>query len=371
MDSYRFYANILLLGDNSKYDFINSILNEELSKENDGLIEISNGKNFREEVLENGIKILSPNIQRRKKLYLANNLYDVLNSFEEVDKAIIFSTFPYNKEDIIDECKSIMKEIDIKELLVVIYKERRGFGCGDIGNEDENIMGLIETFKSNNIRVVVRNSWEDNEELLNISPNLINSFINDYKGTVIKAKEKFNGNFDSDYNFNVVNYVTRFSILNPKEFEKYNNIFEYSRIRVFEDIWSAYVTLFTKDYLYGKDGIIDNSLEFYKNYIGKISFWGINEDLNNLRDKIIDGFNNYFGSYKEYPMVGSELEYIRFLNKSQGSSLKILFKKRVEGFLNKVLKEIIRNEVDLAMNKVKINEEGENEVNNINNVIAN
>lgn len=143
------------------------------------------------------------------------------------------------------------------------------------------------------------------------------------------------------------------TLLDPEEFEKFNNIFSYKKVKKSNDIWLSYLENFEKEYMIDDSGILQIIKMLYIGYISEICFWNIQDDLNNLENIIINQYREYFKIEKKLKTPNDELEYIKLINKDKENSLDIFFKNKLEDFVNINLKNIISNYIQNHYNRIK------------------
>ncbi|MDB8562368.1 hypothetical protein PNU51_13835, partial [Turicibacter sanguinis] len=247
----------------------------------------------------------------------------------------------------------MLKQFSVNHVNSILYKEKRRFGTTDISSENESLENAKKLYEERNINTIIYNQYEYNQDLFNLSPDFIDSFKYDYKKNYNNILQRFNDRYTRDYDLKVKGYFNMLTLLDPDEFEYFNDIFSYEKVKNSNDIWLSYVKNFEEEYMIGSEGILQIVKELYKGYISDICFWNIEDDLNNLENIIIYQYREYFEIEKRLKAPEDELEYIKLINQNQENSLDIFFKNKLKDFVNIILKNIISNYIQNQYNQIK------------------
>ena len=367
MKEYEFLKKIVIIGDKSKYLFIKDYLKDEnilnyqieyLEENNVYLLYNKEGKIEKE---NDNIKIYSNKIPMTKVIIIPKNILFINANINKIDKLLVFSSFPYAKLDLLEDIDFIIKQFSVNNINSILYKEKRRFGITDISTENESLDEAKKLYEQKNINTIIYNQSEYNQDLFNLYPNFINSFKYDYKNKYNTIVELFNDRYSREYDLKIKGYFNMLTLLDPEEFEKFNNIFSYEKVKKSNDIWLTYVKNFEKEYMIGDGGILQIVKELYRGYISDICFWDEEDDLNNLENIIINKYREYFDIQKKLKAPESELEYIKLINKDKENSLDIFFKNKLKDFININLKKIISTHIENHYNRIREMIGGQNE----------
>lgn len=362
---YNYFSRIVLLGDDSRYLFLRSILPENLKinlsmeKLQSNYIRLIYAKNnYFEEYDDNNVIEIALNIIPVSKLIeLPQDFYKLYGNDNKINKLVIFNSFPYGKLNLIETYEQALRNFNIIESEFVLYKEQRRFGITDLVSEDDSIKDALYFYSSKNIKTKVYDSSSNINEIFELKPNFINYFKISYKNRLIMTKEKLN-NYESYYDFYIKDYYNSFTPLNPESNEEFNRIFSFRKIRNSNDIWLSFTKAFKKEYLKDEYGLLGQLRTFYSEAIEEISIWDKDEDLNNFDNHIFMVYDEFFKDHIVLRASDNELEYIKKINYDDNKNLEVLFKKRLSEFVNFKLKIEIYNYIQ---NKIKFiaNEIGE------------
>ena len=358
MKRYEFFKKIVAIGDKSKYLFVKDFLRDE-NKLNYSIEELERNNIYLLYSKENrikkdeDIKIYSRKFSKTKVIIIPKNILDISFELKNIDKLLVFNSFPYAKLDLLEDVDFILKEFEIKHVDSILYKEKRRFGITDISTENESLEMAKKIYEEKNIKTTIYNQYEENNDLFNIVPNFIDSFKYDYKNKYDKITQRFNDRYSREYDLKVKEYFNKFTLLDPEEFERFNNMFSYDRVKNSNDIWHTFVKNFEKEYMIGSMGILENVLNFYKEYVLDICFWNIDNDLDKLENTVINGYREYFRKEKKLKVPTNELEYIKLMNKKKENSLEILFKNKLMDFVDIKLKDIIKTYINNHYSKIE------------------
>lgn len=359
MKRYEFYKKIVVIGDKSKYLFIKDYLIddskfdysiEELEKNN--IYILYDNKNYIEKD-NDCIKICSKKFPKTKLTIIPKDILEVRLESKDIDKLVVFNSFPYAKLDLLEDVDFVLKEFNVNDVDSILYKENRRFGATDISTEKESIKRAIKIYKEKNINTKIYNHNKNNEDIFNIAPDFIASFKDDYKNKFYKSIEKFNSRYEREYDLKVKQYFNMFTLLDPDEFERFNNMFSFNNIKKSDDIWNTFVENFKKNYIVDSMGILPEVKDLYKSYVSEICFWDMENDLENLENLIIKEYKNHFGREKKLKAPINELEYIKLMNNSKENSLEVLFKKKLTDFVDIKLKDTIKIYINNYYDKIK------------------
>lgn len=359
MKTYEFLKKIVIIGDKSKYLFIKDYLKDENTLdyqieylEENNIYLLYNKENKIEKENDN-IKIYSNKISMTKLIIIPKNILYINTEIKKIDKLLIFNSFPYAKLDILEDVDFITKQFSINNINSILYKEKRRFGITDISTENESLDKAKKIYEEKNINTIIYNQNQYNQDLFNIYPNFIDSFKYDYQNKYNIVVESFNDRYSREYDLKVKGYFNMLTLLDPEEFEKFNNIFSYEKVKKSNDIWLSYLENFEKEYMIDDSGILQIIKMLYIGYISEICFWNIQDDLNNLENIIINQYREYFEIEKKLKTPNDELEYIKLINKDKENSLDIFFKNKLKDFVNINLKNIISNYIQNHYNRIK------------------
>lgn len=358
MKRYEFFKKIVAIGDRSKYLFIKDFLRDEY-KLDYSIEELERNTIYllysKENLIEKDkdIIIYSRKFSKTKVVIIPKNIVDINFKLKNIDKLLIFNSFPYAKLGLLEDVDFILKGFEIKHVDSILYKEKRRFGITDISNENESIEMAKKIYKDKNIKSTIYNQYEENKDLFNVVPNFIDSFKYDYKNRYEKIKQRFNDRYSREYDLKVKEYFNMFTLLDPEEFERFNNMFSYNNVKDSNDIWYTFVKNFEKEYIIGSQGILEIVLNFYKEYVSGVCFWNIENDLDKLENIVINVYREYFGKEKKLKVPTNELEYIKLMNKYKENSLEVLFKNKLTDFFDIKLKDIIKTYINNHYNKIE------------------
>ena len=217
-----------------------------------------------------------------KLIIIPKNILYINTEIKKIDKLLIFNSFPYAKLDILEDVDFITKQFSINNINSILYKEKRRFGITDISTENESLDKAKKIYEEKNINTIIYNQNQYNQDLFNIYPNFIDSFKYDYQNKYNIVVESFNDRYSREYDLKVKGYFNMLTLLDPEEFEKFNNIFSYEKVKKSNDIWLSYLEKFEKEYMIDDSGILQIIKMLYIGYISEICFWNIQDDLNNL-----------------------------------------------------------------------------------------
>lgn len=362
---YNYFSRIVLLGDDSRYIFLKSILPEDLKikltmeKLQSNYIKLmyANNNYFEEYDDINVIEIALNIMPVSKLIELPQDFYKLYGNDNKINKLVIFNSFPYGKINLIETYEDALRNFNIIESEFVLYREQRRFGITDLSSEDDSIKGAIELYSSKNIKTKVYDSGSNINEIFELKPNLIDSFKISYKNRLMMTKEKLN-NYESDYNFYIKDYFNLFTPLNPDKNEEFNRIFSFRRVRNSNDIWISFTEAFKNEYLKDEYGLLGELRSFYNTYIDEISIWYRESDLNNFDNHIFRVYDDFFNEHIVLKGSDNELEYIKKMNYDENKNLEVLFKKRLSEFVDFKLKIEIYNYIQSKI-KFITNEIGE------------
>lgn len=362
---YNYFSRIVLLGDDSRYLFLKSILPENLKiklsmeKLQNNYIRLIYAKNnyFEEYDDINVIEIALNIIPVSKLIELPQDFYKLYGDDNKINKLVIFNSFPYGKFNLIEIYEQALRSFNIIESEFILYKEQRRFAITDLSSEDDSIKGSLDFYSSKNIKTKVYKSGSNINEIFELKPNLINSFKLSYKNRLSITKEKLS-NYESDYDFYIRDYFNLFTPLNPESNDKFNKIFSFRRIRNSNDVWLSFTEAFKNEYLKDEYGLLGELRSFYSEAIEEISIWDKNTDLKNFDNHIFMIYDEFFREHIVLRSSDNELEYIKNMNYDDNKNIEVLFKKRLSEFVDFKLKIEICNYIQ---NKIKFisNEIGE------------
>ena len=359
MKTYEFLKKIVIIGDKSKYLFLKDYLKDE-NKLNENIdyleeydIYLLYDKDNRMEKENDNIIIYSKIISMSKVIIIPKDILTINTNINKIDKLLVFNSFPYTKLDLLEDLDFMLKQFSISYINSILYREKRRFGVTDISTENESLEKAKKLYEEKNINTIIYNQNEYNQDLFNLSPNFIDSFKHDYKNDFNNILQLFNDRYIREYDLKVKGYFNMLTLLDPEEFEKFNNIFSYSRIKNSNDIWMTYLKSFEKEYMIGDSGLLQIVKDLYIGYISEVCFWNMEDDLNNLEQIIISQYREYLTIDKKLKAPKDEIEYIKLLNKDKGNSLDIFFKNKLKDFININLKNIVSNHIEQHYNKIK------------------
>ena len=358
MEQYKYYETILCIGDKARYLFLNKqlpinirnqITDEELY--NNDIFILYNQKCYIEKYFDKRIiKIYINTISFIKVLYFPINYINIKE--KNIDKLLIFTLFPYIKENIIEMFKYIISKYDIYDYLAILYREKRRFSATDLVSEEKAIENAKNEYLKININTIVYSEEEQkNEQIFNISFDLEVMLKNSFKNRYFTCKRKFE-RFQKDYDFYISDYFNSFSIINPKEYEKFNKIFTFSKVKESNNLWKTFIFNFKKYYIINEYGLLDVINDLYLRYVEDIYIGDINNELKSLDKYILKEYENYFGKEKILAVPNTELEYISLMNKSNEVSLDIKFKNKIKDFLQLKLKIILYEYIKKYIKKI-------------------
>ncbi len=365
MGKYRFYNKIVAIGDKSKYLFAKDYISNKykfeypVEKLKNNTIYILYGN---EDLVENdleGIKIYSKVFPKTKIMILPKDILDLELDNKDIDKLLVFNSFPYLKQTSLDDTEFILNKFNIKQIESILYKEDRRFAENDLANEEDILEKAIESYKQKSIDSIIYRENDVKENIFNITPNFIDSYKNDYKNRYYMSLRNFKKWYDNVYDRKVNRYYQRmFSLLNPDEFKKFNSIFDFNNIIGSQDIWLDFVNIFKHDYIEnGTDEIesmLDKITEIYLDFADDICFWNKEDDLKCLKKLVLNTYINHFGREKVLKASDSEIEYIKSINKSEENSLEIIFNNKLKEFLDYKLRNVIREFIEKMYEQIRM-----------------
>ena len=341
---YRYYNKVIILGDNSRYKFLKNILKDNVYIDEDKLYKNDlnikySTKNYIEEyedinVIEIGINLIPVSTL----ILIPSSNFNFTYNEKEIDKLVIFNSFPYGKEDLINIYNDILKKYRIFQSLFVLYKEDRRFAKGDLTSEEEAIINARKLYENKNIDNIVYNSNSDFNSIFRLSPNIIEAFKVDYKNKINSVKENLDDNYNNDYELYIKNYFDFIALLNDDKYSKFNRIFNFENIKNYKTIWRGYVNNFEKQYLYNSNELIVEIRDFYMEFIKEITIFNKSIEIDNLDKYILSVYKDYFKEEVVLYTPETELEYIKLINYENEKNIQIIFRKKLEEFINFKLK---------------------------------
>lgn len=365
MERYRFYNKVVAIGDKSKYLFTKDYISDKYKFEYQ--IEKLESKNIYvlygdEDLVEDNvdeIKIYSKLFPKTKVMILPRDIFDLKLDGTDIEKLLIFNSFPYLKQTVLDDTESILNKFNTKQTESILYKEDRKFAESDLANEDDILRKAIETYKQRSIDTIIYKKGDLKDQIFNMTPNFIDSYKNDYKNRYNSSLEFFKRRYDSVYDSKINRYYGRiFSLLDPEEFEKFNEIFDFNSINKSQDIWMDFVKIFKKNYIENgtdeRKSMLDVIAELYLGFIDDICFWDKEKNLRGLKECVLNTYMDHFGREKVLKAPDSELEYIKLMNESDENSLKIIFNNKLNEFLDHKLRNAIKQYIEKIYRQITI-----------------
>lgn len=357
---YRYYNKVIILGDNSKYKFLKSILNYNINEDklykNDLKIKYSIN-NYIEEyddinVIEIGINL----IPISTLILIPFNNFNLNYKEREIDKLVIFNSFPYVKKDLINLYNDVISSYKVFQSLFVLYKEDRKFAKGDLTSEEDAIINSRKFYENKNIDNIIYDSNSNFLSVFKLNPNIIEAFKMDYKNKVNLAKENLNNNYNNDYELYIKNYFNFITLLNEDKYSKFNMIFNFNNIKNYRTIWRGYVKNFEDQYLRNSNELIFEIREFYMEFIKEITIFNPSIEIDNLDKYILNIFRDYFKEEVVLYTPETELEYIKLMNYENKKNIQVFFRKKIDEFINLNLKialfKYIKEKIDYISKEI-------------------
>lgn len=341
---YNYYNKIVILGDNSKYLFLKSILKDKIYLSEDKLYKnnlkiIYSNNNYFEEydelnIIEIGIDV----IPFSKLILIPRNNFYFNNEEKEIDKLVVFNSFPYGKYDLINIYNEILINFKVFQSLFVLYKEERRFSKDDLASENDLIIKAKELYSNKNIESILYDSNSNVSSIFELNPNIISAFKKDYKNKIELAKENLKDNYNGDYEFYIKSYFNFITLLDEEEYRKFNSIFNFNNIKKTLTIWSSYVNNFEKKYLMNSNGLINEIRDLYMEFIKDITIMNYSIEIDNLYKYILNLFRDFFKEEIVLYVPKTELEYIKLINYNEKDNIQVLFRKKLDEFIDFKLK---------------------------------
>lgn len=362
---YRFYNKLVAIGDKSKYLFTKDYISDKHKFEYP--IEKLESKNVYvlygdEDLVEDDVdevKIYSKLFPKTKVMILPRDIFNLKLDDKDIDKLLVFNSFPYVKQTSLDDTEWILNEFNTKQTESILYKEDRKFAENDLANEDDVLRKAIETYKQRSIDTIIYKKGDLKDQIFNMTPNFIDSYKNDYKNRYNNSLEYFKRRYDSVYDSKINRYYKNmFCLLNPDEFEKFNDIFDFDNVFGSKDIWMDFVNTFKCKYIengtFEVRSMLDVIAELYLGFIDDICFWDKEKNLKGLKKCVLNTYMNHFGREKVLKAPDSELEYIKLMNESDENSLKIIFNNKLNEFLDYKLRNTINQYIEKIYRQITI-----------------
>lgn len=347
---YSYYNQLILIGDDSRYLFLKSILPDRIKKQltdeklfkNDIKV-IYNEDYYIKDKEDKNVIIIGLNIiPAYKMLYIPKDIYSSIDfSKKNIDKLIIFNSFPYGKSNLIEEYRYLQENFNIADSLVILYKENRRFGNTDLYSEEQSIKEATKIYEQQKLKVMTYFEDVFNKEIFEFKPNFYNAFKNSYKNKVIYGKEYFEENFHFNYELNIKDFFNMFNLVDNDKYDKFNSIFSFYNVKESEDVWNKFLENLLKEYFFCEFGLLNIIRDFYMEFIRDISIWNIEKDLNDLDQVVVKECKLFFENHKILKSPKNQLEYIALMNKKGEDNIKVLFKKRIDEFIDLRLKKIL------------------------------
>lgn len=265
-------------------------------------------------------------------------------------KILFFNVFPYPKEDILSETKTLASGGGTFDLEVILYREKRRFSPNDLDTEDDSIRKATNTYNQHINKVTAFKVHDNPVQLLNIVPRLLDGLSNTYKSKLDLLQDELNNRFDMRYHLDVQSDVDLyFSIMNPEELGKYLKIFGFEENKHAKYVWKGFSNNFKQTYLYGEYKIMGLLLDFYLEYIDGILGWDRDNQRKHMETKLLECFEKTLMISKQSHIPATEYEFKRLLAKEYFDTE---FQERIKKFFQVDAKREIYQTIQHQIDKV-------------------
>lgn len=345
MNEKNTYRLLYCYGDNSQYDFVYHFLDKKYREEINldywvgKEVKISYSTQFCVKSEDYAIEIYSPVVPKGWKIYVMQS-YRLNNT--SADKILIFTSFPYEKEDIYGIYYDLYDKNE--HIVLVLYEKNRKFAASDYFT-DNNIENIVNKFKKQDIDVIVVSS-SDNYLIM----NRIFSLDNDYMGMierklqsdVVRVENKIE-RFDRRFNYEFDEYINAFSI-EGNIVENEQKLFLYSADMRKKGVWQVIAARYKKSCVESEIKLL--AVKFFEEFL---------EDTNlgifvtrNTHQKLDSVYNYYFVEGRSVVLAANKMEYqMNMVN------LRNQFKKNVKEFIDIGVRNCIKSELIKSVEEIK------------------
>ncbi len=326
MEFYKNTKVITCLGDEVRYDFMQMLtkfpLKDFLAFKTKDIIMV-HGK--QDKLLEevDRIIIYSSELPLGRVLQVPKwnfNTKSFVSDEKKAEKVLIFNSFPYPKQNILDQLETMASEIGTTDIEIVLYKEVRRFAASDMDSENDSIDFAMKTYLEFTRQVTIYNEGDNPLPLLSVVPKFVWGMSNTYQRDLTRVQYSIQRRFHTRYIEEIQNEVDfYFDILNPEEFEKLLKTFEFQYVKGSKDIWEQYCENFKNIYLYGEYQLMSILVDFYLDYLVDIYGWDIGQEKKYIEDRLLKCFNKALKYpkklplHKNLPIPKTEMEYKQLL----------------------------------------------------------
>ena len=327
----------LILGDESKYDYIKSLLDTKVKIQKNRDIIVIFGSAQKIDSTDERYVLRIPYICPGTLMYLpaAASVYGT--EYDDYNSVLVFSEIPYKKEETIN----ILKTLDCRcKCRLILYRAFRRFGFTDLDGEDELVIQARRELGKYCADVIL---YEEGErKIIGAAPLRLSEYIK------IKYKREFNDKYAS---FKDRGYFDAQYSLLEKTIQDDPYMFDFEKVRdKGNNIWDIYINIFWKDVSDALKEEISAVFEYYlKNLIGGEALEEIIKDTYNNVNKV------YFSSLKKnikskYYMPRTKSEYQTITN---NKNLIASFKEKIKNEFNEKLKIICMDNLEHEFAKIK------------------
>jgi hypothetical protein len=344
---------IIVIGDNSRYQFLRQLVN----------MEDVDSRNFRSEYLQTMDVILCCDKKEKLEgLYYSNKIplntriyfpsYYKKRAFSsefninDSDKVIYFNEFPYLTDKCREELEKLKEGEKYSQLRVILLLNDRKFIDNDVTTQEDAVHEAMEAYKKMNIACTIYKPSDKPSFLLWDFDMEQGKDSKKYRCLLENARKKLD-EFDSDYD---LSYELELEDLVNDPNIRTDNIFSYSGLNE-ANVWDSFdsraVGFFMKN-----PTVVNFYSEIYKKYIRNICVWDMERDLSDLQKTVNKEFVEKIKMHNSLVYRGTELEYSQFLNNHRDETIE--FSKRIIDFFGKELRNIIKLRTEKNIMKMEV-----------------
>ncbi|WP_026511924.1 hypothetical protein [Butyrivibrio sp. LC3010] len=335
---------IVMLGDKSRYHFFRSIVDLDMSNNQESIFTERLGE--REVFMTSDYGktkdgfFYSPRIPLNTELFFPPELSSIIDLIKDDDKVIWFDEFPYTTDGDIERLKEIISAGKSNQIVIVLFSNARARLVTDISTDDMALEDAISRYSQFNLSIykytlnelpyfLLWQNDSDGSGLERTFPSMVKTVT--WNLEVFDSSYEYMMDFPGESGNSIASFI---------EFDILARFCDYDQKLNKNSIWKIYHEKAYNYYWKNNYEVLHFCKFIYKDAIEPVCVWDFEQDFECLYFSITESFKQIIADMKSLKFKGEKADYDEFLKNNQERIVN--YKTRIQHFFREEMREIIK-----------------------------